>query len=43
VGIVESYDGAVVRTIEGNSSDAVRRCSYSANSPVIVGYGTPVR
>jgi cell wall-associated NlpC family hydrolase len=41
VGIVESSDGVTVRTIEGNSADAVRRCSYSLGSPSIIGYGTP--
>ena len=42
VGIVESCDGATVRTIEGNSGDAVNRRSYSINSSYIIGYGTPM-
>ena len=28
-------------TIEGNKSDAVRRCSYSVGSGNIIGYGRP--
>jgi hypothetical protein len=40
VGIVESCDGSTVRTIEGNSSDAVRRNTYGINSSSIYGYGT---
>jgi cell wall-associated NlpC family hydrolase len=39
-GIVESSDGITVRTIEGNSSDAVRRSRYEINSTVIYGFGT---
>ena len=42
VGIVESCDGATVRTIEGNSSDSCRRRSYSVTSSSILGYGTPM-
>ena len=37
VGIVESCDGSVVYTIEGNSSDAVNRRSYNINSSSILG------
>ena len=39
VGIVESSDGSNVYTIEGNSGDMCRRCTYSVNSSVIYGYG----
>jgi hypothetical protein len=39
VGIVESCDGSVVYTIEGNSSDAVNRNNYNINSSSILGYG----
>ena len=39
VGIVEGCDGSRVRTIEGNSSDAVRRNSYGINGGIIYGYG----
>jgi hypothetical protein len=39
VGIVESCDGTIVRTIEGNSNNAVRRQAYSTNSNSILGYG----
>lgn len=41
VGIVESVSGGVVNTIEGNSSDACRRRSYSIGSWNIMGYGVP--
>jgi len=41
VGIVEYVEDDRVHTIEGNSSDSCRRRSYSINSSVIVGYGTP--
>lgn len=41
VGIVESCDGSIVRTIEGNSGDAVNRRSYRLSSTYIVGYGCP--
>ena len=40
-GIVVSAAGGIVNTIEGNKSDAVRRCSYSIHSPSIIGYGRP--
>lgn len=39
VGIVESCENGTVRTIEGNSSDMVRRNQYSAGSSSIQGYG----
>lgn len=41
VGIVESTADGVVHTIEGNSSDAVNRRSYSIGSASIYGYGVP--
>ena len=41
VGIVEYVEDGIVHTVEGNSSDSCRRRSYSINSSVIVGYGTP--
>ncbi len=44
VGIVESVTGsgssAIVNTIEGNTSDAVKRRSYSISSSYILGYGS---
>ena len=40
-GIVTHVSSGVVHTIEGNKSDAVRVCSYSVNSPSIIGYGMP--
>ena len=40
VGIVESSDGSIVHTIEGNSGDAVRRNAYDIRSNVIFGYGS---
>ena len=39
VGIVERVEGGIVYTIEGNSSDMVRRRSYQINSAAILGYG----
>ena len=41
VGIVERVTGDEVHTIEGNSSDSVRRRSYSFDSGKIFGYGIP--
>ena len=41
VGIVESVSGGYVYTIEGNSNNRVRRCSYSLSSNDIKGYGVP--
>ena len=40
-GIVTFVDSGVVKTIEGNKGDEVRRCSYSTSSPSIIGYGRP--
>lgn len=40
-GLVEKVSGGVVYTIEGNKGDEVRKCSYSKNSPNIIGYGRP--
>ena len=40
-GIVVSASGGIVNTIEGNKGDEVRKCSYSKNSPSIIGYGRP--
>jgi hypothetical protein len=40
-GIVTFAGGGIVQTIEGNKSDEVRHCSYSASSPSIIGYGRP--
>ncbi|MDR2672501.1 MAG: CHAP domain-containing protein [Coriobacteriales bacterium] len=39
VGIVEYVEGRYVHTIEGNSSDAVNRRTYSISSNAIEGYG----
>jgi len=39
VGIVERVEGDYVHTIEGNSSDSVRRRTYRLDSVRIVGYG----
>jgi hypothetical protein len=41
VGIVESVTGRTVNTIEGNSSDSVRRRSHALDSSYIYGYGVP--
>ena len=38
VGIVESFDGKEVGTIEGNSSNRVRRRSYDHDDTEIIGY-----
>ena len=40
-GIVTSVSGGIVNTIEGNKSDAVRKCSYSKSTQSIIGYGRP--
>lgn len=40
-GIVVSIDGNQVITVEGNSSDSVRRNSYAKTNPIIAGYGRP--
>ena len=42
VGIVESTVNGVVHTIEGNSSNAVNRRSYSIGKSSIYGYGVPI-
>ena len=42
IGIVQSFDGTTVYTIEGNARDAVRQCSYRFNDPIIKGYGVPL-
>jgi len=39
VGIVERVENGRVHTVEGNSSNAVRRRSYALNNPRISGYG----
>ena len=43
VGIVESYDAAsgTVTTIEGNSSNSVRRKTYNVNAACIMGFIMP--
>ncbi len=41
VGIVESVGNSVVNTIEGNTSDAVRRRSRQLSGKYILGYGVP--
>ena len=40
-GIVVAVSGGVVTTVEGNSSDAVRRNAYGVGSAYINGYGRP--
>ena len=40
-GIVESVDGGIVTTIEGNTSDGVYRRQYSLSDHTIAGYGRP--
>ena len=40
-GIVVSASGGIVRTIEGNSGDAVRSNAYGIGAPSIAGYGRP--
>lgn len=40
-GIVVSASGGIVRTIEGNSGDAVRSNAYVIGAPTIAGYGRP--
>ena len=39
VGIVESCDGTVLHTIDGNSGDAVKQNTHSVNATSIMGYG----
>ena len=41
VGIVEYVEDGRIHTVEGNSGDSCRRRSYSIDSSLIVGYGTP--
>jgi hypothetical protein len=41
VGIVESCEGGVVHTVEGNSRDACRQKEYPVGSSNIYGYGLP--
>ena len=41
VGIVESFDGTYVNTIEGNSSDVCKRQKYLLGEGCIAGYGVP--
>ena len=43
VGIVESCDGKIVTTIEGNAGNVCRRLSYVAGSSQIAGYGLMIR
>ena len=40
IGIVDYVDGDRVHTIEGNSSDMVKECSYSLTDSRIFGYGS---
>jgi len=40
-GIVIGVSGGMVTTVEGNSSDAVRRNSYAVSSSYIAGFGRP--
>ena len=40
-GIVESVEGGQVHTIEGNTSDSVRRRTYSLSSSELAGFGHP--
>jgi murein DD-endopeptidase MepM/ murein hydrolase activator NlpD len=41
VGIVEFSSGSIIQVIEGNSSNLVRRNTYTIDNPAISGYGTP--
>jgi hypothetical protein len=43
VGIVESCDGVIIHTVEGNSGDSCRRNNYNINSSSIFGFGTPMK
>lgn len=40
-GIVVSVSGGVVTTVEGNSSDSVRKNAYAVGASIIAGYGRP--
>ena len=39
-GIVESCDGSIVYTIEGNANNACKQLSYAVGDRRILGYGT---
>lgn len=41
VGLVEKVSGSTLHTVEGNSSDKVKRRTYSLSERTITGYGTP--
>lgn len=41
VGIVEFSGGNIIQVIEGNSSNLVRRSTYTLDNPAISGYGIP--
>ncbi len=41
VGLVEYVSGNTLHTIEGNSSDQVKRRTYPLSEPTITGYGVP--
>jgi len=38
-GLVESFDGSTINTIEGNTSNKVGRRSYGLSDPTVVGWG----
>lgn len=40
-GIVVEVNGSAIRTVEGNYSDKVSLCTYTAGNSVIAGYGRP--
>lgn len=40
-GIVERVEGSTLHTIEGNTSDAVKRRSYALGDKYIIGYASP--
>ena len=42
VGIVESCDGSIVYTIEGNANNACKQLSYAVGDRRILGYGGPI-
>ena len=41
VGIVESCEGGVIHTVEGNTGDACKKFTYLVGSSFIAGYGIP--
>jgi hypothetical protein len=41
IGIVESYSNGIIKTIEGNSSDRVRRGTVKITSNSVKGFGRP--